>query len=124
MNSDLPRCHRGDIWLLDWNPRRGSEQAGFRPSVIVQSDAGNHAEGARTTILVSLTTQGRPYLFYVPIPKGKSTGLSEDSWANATQIITIDKSRLVRRLGRLSATQMKALSLALRAVLELELPYS
>lgn len=124
MSGDAPRCNRGEVWLLDWNPGRGSEQGGFRPGVIIQSDIGNHAEGARTTVLVPLTTQGRPYVFYVPIPKAKENGLTEPSWANVTQLFTVDKSRLVQRLGRLSAFQMRTLSRALCAVLDVQDPYS
>ena len=119
MTGTLPRCSRGELWLLDWSPGRGSEQGGFRPGLIVQSDLGNHAEGARTTILVPLTTQGRPYVFYVPIPKGKDNGLGADSWANATQVFTVDKARLAKRLGRVTPAQLRALGAALRAVLEL-----
>ncbi|WP_306591522.1 type II toxin-antitoxin system PemK/MazF family toxin [Geothrix sp. 21YS21S-4] len=119
IREDLPRCSRGEIWLLDWNPRRGSEQGGFRPGLIVQSDLGNHAPGARTTIVVPLTTQARPYVFYVPLPKGKDTGLPADSWANATQLFTVDKSRLAKRLGRASAEQLESLAQALAGVLEI-----
>lgn len=118
MTGDLPRCSRGELWLLDWNPRRGSEQGGFRPGIVLQSDLGNHAEGARTTILVPLTTQRRPYVFYVPIPKSKDNGLSADSWANATQVFTVDKARLAKRLGRVTPAQLRALGAALRAVVE------
>ena len=117
--SGLPICTRGEIWMLDWNPRRGSEQGGFRPGLIVQSDAGNHAPGARTIMVVPLTTQGRAYVFYVPIPKGKLTGLKENSWANCTQVLTIDRSRLVERLGVAEASHMNAVGQALRDTLEL-----
>jgi len=119
VSGDLPRCSRGEIWLLDWNPRRGSEQGGFRPGIILQSDLGNHAEGARTTVVVPLTTQGRAYTFYVPIPKGKDSGLPADSWANATQVFTVDKARLTKRLGKATPTQMKALAQAIQATLDL-----
>ncbi len=70
-------------------------------------------------MLVPLTTQGRPYAFYLPIPKGKGNGLPVDSWANATQVFTVDKSRLTKRLGRATSAQMKALAAALTAVLDL-----
>jgi mRNA interferase MazF len=118
MTSELPKCSRGEIWLLDWNPRRGSEQGGFRPGLIVQCDFGNHAVGARTTIVVPLTTQGRAYAFYVPVPKAKDNGLPADSWANATQVFTVDKLRLAKRLGQATPDQMKALAQALQAVLD------
>jgi mRNA interferase MazF len=122
VSADLPRCSRGDIWLLDWNPRRGSEQGGFRPGLVIQSDLGNHAEGARTTIVVPLTTQGRAYVFYVPIPRARENCLPADSWANATQVFTIDKVRLAKRLGRATPAQMGALAAALAGVLELGQP--
>ena len=38
MNT-FPR--RGEIWLVNWNPARGSEQAGIRPALIVQNNVGN-----------------------------------------------------------------------------------
>jgi len=150
MTSELPHCSRGEIWLLDWNPRRGSEPGvraglrlaltrgskggpreqseqavppyeagGFRPGIIVQSDLGNHAIGARTTIMVPLTTQGRAYAFYVPVPKAKENGLPADSWANATQVFTVDKSRLAKRLGKATPAQMKALAVVVTAVFDL-----
>jgi mRNA-degrading endonuclease toxin of MazEF toxin-antitoxin module len=99
--------------MLDWSPGRGSEQEGFRPGVIIQCDEGNHAPGARTTILVPLTTRGRPYVFYVPVPKGAGTGLRADSWANCTQVFTVDKSRLRTRLGAVPAAMLRAIGLVL-----------
>lgn len=119
MTATLPHCSRGEIWFLDWNPRRGSEQEGVRPGLIVQTDLDNHAPGARTTILVPLTSRGRAFVFYVSIPKSPANGLSEDSWANCTQLLTVDKSRLVKRLGKVSAGQMQQVGEALRATLEL-----
>lgn len=115
----VPSCSRGEIWMLDWNPRRGSEQAGYRPGIIVQSDIGNHAPGARTTIVVPLTTQDRSYVFYVPVPKGKITGLKENSWANCTQVLTVDKGRLAERLGRVDAAILQRIGEALRDTLDL-----
>jgi mRNA interferase MazF len=115
----VPPCCRGEIWMLDWAPGRGSEQAGYRPGVIIQCDEGNLAPGARTTILVPLTTQGRSFSFYIPIPKGPSTGLRETSWANCTQVFTVDRSRLKRRLGKVSAATLQAIGQALIDVLAL-----
>ena len=105
--------------MLDWNPRRGSEQAGYRPGVIVQTDLGNHAPGARTTIVVPLTTQARDYAFYIPLTRGKGTGLKEKSWANCTQLLTIDTARLRERLGRVDEASLARIGAALRETLEL-----
>ena len=113
---NAPVC-RGDIWMVDWNPGRGSEQVGYRPGVVVQCDEGNHAAGANTTILVPLTTRGRPFLFYVPVPKGSLTGLRADSWANCTQVLTIDKGRLRTRTGTVPALALHDITLALAETL-------
>ncbi len=69
-----------------------------------------------------LTTQERAYAFYVPILRGKENGLPADSWANATQVFTVDKARLAKRLGKATPAQMKALAVALAGVLELGEP--
>ena len=105
--------------MLDWTPGRGSEQGGFRPGVIIQCDEGNLAPGARTTILVPLTTQGRGYSFYIPLPPGALTGLREPSWANCTQVFTVDRSRLKRRLGQVPAGALRGMARVLAEVLGL-----
>ncbi len=132
MSEPLPHCSRGEIWMLNFegpsHVGRGSEQGGHRPALprvsahavlIVQSDLGNHAPGARTTIVIPLTTQGRPFVFYVPIPKTKDTGLPSDSWANCTQVLTVDKVRLEKKLGKATATQMAKVAEAVKMVLEM-----
>ena len=120
MSESLQTCNRGEIWMLNFEPRRGSEQGGFRPAIIVQTDLGNHAPGARTTIVVPLTTSGRPFVFYIPVPKTKATGLPAPSWANCTQLFTVDKQRLMKRLGRVERSVMEEISEALKATLELK----
>jgi mRNA-degrading endonuclease toxin of MazEF toxin-antitoxin module len=114
-----PVCGRGDIWMLDGCPGRGSEPGGFRPAVIVQCDEGNHAPGARTTILVPLTSQGRAYSFYVPVPAGAMTGLKVDSWANCTRVFTVAKDRLRTRLGVAPSAALEAIARALADTLGL-----
>ena len=43
---------RGEVWLVNWNPARGSEQAGRRPALVIQNDIGN--EKAPTTIVAAM----------------------------------------------------------------------
>jgi len=45
---------RGEIWLVNWNPPRGSEQVGKRPAVIIQNDIGN--EKSPTTIVAAISS--------------------------------------------------------------------
>ena len=82
---------RGEIYWVDWNPSRGSEQSGRRPALIVQNNTGNHV--SRTTIVVALTTRTmkKRYPFHVPVPKGV---LTKDGTIMCEQMTTIDQSRL------------------------------
>ena len=48
--KNFPR--RGEAWLVNWNPARGSEQAGQRPGIVIQNNIGN--EKASTTIVAAI----------------------------------------------------------------------
>lgn len=112
-------CKRGEIWLIDWNPSRGPEQAGRRPGVIVQNDAGNRSSYPNT-IVVAVSTAGRPFPWHVPVRKSKSNGLREDSFVKCEQLVTISKSRLIGRpLGRLGDPEMRDIDAAIADILAL-----
>ena len=91
---------RGDLFWVDFNPVKGSEQAGRRPAVVIQNDIGNAV--ASTVIVAPLTTRHftKSPLTKVPLPRGVA-GLREPSVILFSQIRTIDKSRLQGRIGRL-----------------------
>ncbi|MBI3753525.1 MAG: type II toxin-antitoxin system PemK/MazF family toxin, partial [Deltaproteobacteria bacterium] len=66
----MTACKRGEIWLVNFNPGRGSEQKGIRPALIIQNDTGN--QYASTTIIAAITTTLKKYPVTVIIDKGKS----------------------------------------------------
>ncbi|HEY7154550.1 MAG TPA: type II toxin-antitoxin system PemK/MazF family toxin [Gemmataceae bacterium] len=109
---------RGEVWLADLSPTRGTEQAGVRPVVVVQTDRAN----ARSphTIILPFTTRIRQRLLpsHVFVPAGEG-GLTQDSVALAEQIRVIDNDRLIRLLGDLSDARMREVDDALRAILAL-----
>ncbi len=89
---------RGELYFADLGTGIGSEQWGERPVLIVQNDKGNLY--SPTTIVLPLTTQvhkskGLP----VHVILDKMEGLDQTSAVMAEQIVTIDKSRLQRRIG-------------------------
>ncbi|MGH7137338.1 MAG: type II toxin-antitoxin system PemK/MazF family toxin [Pirellulales bacterium] len=110
--------NRGEIWRADLSPTRGSEQAGVRPVLVVQTDRANPF--SPHTITVPFTTRIRSKLLpsHVLVPAGEG-GLTQDSVALCEQIRVIDASRLLAKMGTLSATRMQEISDALRATLEL-----
>ena len=86
---------RGDIWLINLDPTRGSEIQKTRPCVIVSPQEMH--DFLRTVIIAPMTTKGRQAPYRVPITHDGKKGL-----VLLDQIRTIDKGRLVKRLGAVS----------------------
>ncbi len=87
---------RGDVFLVELNPTRGSEIRKTRPCVIVSPDELN--SHLRTFIVAPLTSGKHTYPFRVSCRFQNRSG-----HVVLDQIRTVDRERLVRRLGRLSA---------------------
>jgi mRNA interferase MazF len=92
---------RGEIWLADLNPTRGSEQGGTRPVILFQNEI--ILEFSTTVIIIPLTSNLRraslPSCLVIVAGEG---GLELDSVALCHQLRVIDKTRLQRKLGILS----------------------
>jgi len=88
---------RFEVYLVRLDPTQGHEIRKTRPALIVSPDEMNrHIE---TVIVAPMTTKGRAYPTRVPVKfQGKTGQVVLD------QLRTVDKSRLVKRLGRLSQT--------------------
>jgi mRNA interferase MazF len=86
---------RGEIFLANLEPVKGSEQGGVRPVLIIQNDIGN--EYSKTTIIAPLTSTipKKEYPFNVFLP---SSFLKKDSTILLNQVRTIDNSRLINLL--------------------------
>lgn len=90
-----PGVRRGQVYLVSLDPTRGREIAKTRPCVIVSPDELN--AHLTTCIIAPLTTGSHGYPFRIPCRfQGKAGHIVLD------QIRTVDRARLVRRLGRLS----------------------
>jgi len=113
MNS-VPK--RGEVWLVNWNSARGSEQAGKRPALIIQNDIGN--EKASTTIVAAISSSVKLYPMNVGI-NPQEGGLDYPSIIKTSQILTIAKERLEKRLGRLSENKMNDVDKAIKLSLAL-----
>jgi mRNA interferase MazF len=109
---------RGDIFYADLNPSKGSEQAGRRPVIVIQNNTGNKM--APTVIIAPLTTKQflREYPTNVHVKKG-TADLKEDSVILLSQIRTIDKNRLGRKIGSVSGEVLKKVDEAIKISLGL-----
>lgn len=92
---------RGEIWLVNLDPTVGSEIRKSRPCVIVSPPELN--EYLRTLIVAPMTSQGFAAPFRVPVTHAGTRGLIV-----LDQIRTVDKVRLVRRLGAVSRKTLAA----------------
>src|ERR1051326_8721257 len=87
--------NRGEVYLVELDPTRGSEIRKTRPCLIISPDELNHH--LRTAIVAPMTTAGQPYPFRVACTfAGKRGRVVLD------QLRTVDRERLRKRLGALS----------------------
>ncbi len=106
----VPR--RGDVFVVSFDPTLGAEIQKTRPALIVQNDIANRF--SPITIVAAITSQSGSRLYPTDIrltpPEG---GLDRDSVVLLNQIRSIDRERLIRRLGRVSAETMRHVDRAL-----------
>ena len=111
------KIYRGDIYLANLNPYKGSEQGGKRPVIIIQNDVGNHY--SPTVIVTAVTSRffkKRALPTHVPLDNAE---LEKNSLALLEQIRTIDKSRLIRKIGSVPEEKMKEINQAIHVSLSL-----
>lgn len=110
---------RGEIWLADLNPRRGTEPGKTRPVLIVQAQALLDAEHP-STLVIPLTTRLIEAAEPLRVRIRASGTLKKDSDALIDQVRAIDNRRLVQGpLSRLQRPQLEVVAQALLEVLDL-----
>jgi mRNA interferase MazF len=111
--------YRGEIWWANLPNPVGSEPGYRRPVLIVQDDTFTQSR-ISTVIVVVITsnTQLAEAPGNVLLPLG-STGLSRDSVVNVSQVLTVDKTFLVERIGSLSERFQEQVDEGLRTILYL-----
>ena len=118
--ASWPSPRRGEIWSVDWSPGRGAEQAGLRPSLIIQNDSGNVAPSYPNVIVAAISRKGRHVPFHVFVRASSENGLKEDGYVKCEQVLTVSKGRLRGKAwGRLSSADMQRVDEALRRSLGL-----
>lgn len=106
-----PAVKTGDIWLVNLDPTVGSEIQKTRPCVVV-SPAELH-DHLRTVIVAPMTTGAQPAGFRVALTFGGKKGL-----VLLDQLRTLDKLRLVKRMGAVQPATLQSILTTLQAVFE------
>lgn len=98
---------QGEVYWLHFGAAEGSAPAGRRPALVVQHDRFNRS-AISTTVVVAITSnlrlEGMPG--NVRLRRGDA-GLPQASVVNISQVRTIDRTRLVDRVGVLGPARMR-----------------
>lgn len=98
---------QGDVWWTDLPEARGSEPGFRRPVIVVQGDGLNRSRIA-TVVCVALTSNLKwataPGNVLLP---STATGLPQESVANVSQLVTLDKHDLTERTGKLPRRKLE-----------------
>jgi mRNA interferase MazF len=115
----MNRPRRGEIYLVSFDPTLGHEIQKTRPAIVIQNDVSN--QYSPVTIVAAISTQFKdpPHPREVFISPGRTTGLNQRSAAILNQIRSIDRQRLIKRLGALDTATMRRIDDALRISLGL-----
>jgi mRNA interferase MazF len=116
---------RGEIYWVEFDPVKGSEQGGLRPALVVQNNIGNQYSPTTVVVAITRSLPPQPYPFVVVIDPRES-GLADPSAVNCTQIATIQQTgpgsslrssrgnASIRPIGRISASKMEEVDKALK----------
>ena len=110
---------RGEVWWAHLPDPVASEPGFNRPVLVIQSNAFNRSH-IRTLIAVVLTSNLR--LAEAPgnvLMSASDTGLPKDCVANVSQVITIDRSFLTEKCGKLPSHLIRSVDEGLRLALSL-----
>lgn len=95
-----PTIKRGDIFLVNFDPAMGSEIKKTRPALVIQNNINNlHSP---VTIVAAITSYGKEKELYPTeiLIKAKDSKIKDDSIVLLNQIRTVDRVRLVKKIGK------------------------
>lgn len=118
-HSAPPSPRRGEIWDVNWSPGRGAEQQGTRPALVIQNDRGNASPSYPLTIVASMSRTERELPLHVRIAPTPENGLTDYTDVKCEQVMTIEKSRLLRKRGSISNEELVRVDMALKVSLHL-----
>ncbi|WP_299491761.1 type II toxin-antitoxin system PemK/MazF family toxin [Acaryochloris sp. IP29b_bin.137] len=111
--------YRGELWWANLSDPIGSEPGYRRPVLVVQDDTFNQS---RISTVIVATVTSNTQLAEAPgnvLLPSRISGLSKDSVVNVSQILTIDTTFLVERMGSLPDDLQEEIDEGLRTVLYL-----
>ncbi|MCA2716685.1 MULTISPECIES: type II toxin-antitoxin system PemK/MazF family toxin [Microcystis] len=110
--------HKGDIYLVNFDPTVGSEIQKTRPALIIQNDLANRY--SPIVIVAGITSKFQDPLYPTEVLiKASSRGLKNDSVVLLNQIRSTDKQRLIRKIGDIYTEERQQIDRAIQISLGL-----
>ena len=111
--------NRGDFWIVDLEPAYGREIHKKRPALIISKNKYNR--NTFHTIVVPSTSIVPIEISEEMVPLGKLKGYEKESMLLPLLIRSIDKDRLIKKIGKISKEKLQEVEESVRLVLGLEL---
>lgn len=107
---------QGEIWNVNFNPTRGSEQSGFRPALVISGNMMNTY--LKVIIVCPLTTKVRPFKGNLVLSPNADNGLKQQSEVLTFHMRSIAKERFVERLGKVDQKDVEEVKVSLNDLLK------
>ena len=110
---------RGELHLVAFDPTIGHEIQKTRPALVIQNDVGNRYSPLTIVAAITSRVPAEPFPVEVTVEPTKSNGLTVRSAIRLDQVRTIDRQRLIKRLGKLDPASMRRVDEAIKISLGL-----
>ncbi len=108
---------QGEIWQVDLNPVKGSEQAGIRPVLIISGNLMNTY--LNVVLACPLTTKIKNYKGNIVITPSKINGLKTQSEVLTFHLRSISKERLIKKIGIIQTFELEQVHDCLNDILKM-----
>ena len=101
---------RGEIWLVEFEPKRGAEIAKTRPAVVVSIAETGHLPLRMVVPITDWKPQYGEYSWFVHLVPNAANGLTKESGADTFQCKSFALERFVKKLGRILDTEIQTIA--------------
>ncbi|MFK7952535.1 MAG: type II toxin-antitoxin system PemK/MazF family toxin [Ekhidna sp.] len=106
---------QGELWYADLNPSKGSEQAGYRPVLIISGNMLN--QHLKVVIVCPLTSQIKQYKGNLVLNPSKENNLKQKSEVLTFHIRSVSKIRLIEKIGNVEKKELELVHSSLGDIL-------
>lgn len=118
MTTKFPEPKRGEIWIVNLDPTVGTEMKKSRPAVVISSDGVGILP---IKLIAPITDWKQSYynnLWHIKLAPNKFNGLSKVSVVDVLQIRGVDKKRLIKKIGFVSAIEIQEIVTAVALIID------